>query len=126
MNPPKFRYVVCVALVLTAVACNGPDSVTAKKRTSKFKAVMASDEVSDSSEKPNNVNLDFFHPDHFACLTLNVPSVLENKDMSEIGWEQVEEQFAEFVGIENSSLENIERVWVVLDRTALDGMGMNP
>ena len=105
-------------LILTSSGCSGPDSVTAKKRTSKFKPVFAKEEA--EGVRLNNVNLDFFHPDHFACLTLNVPNLVANQGMKDVPWDKLEEQFGEFVGNDNSSLKNINRIWVLLDRTGLE------
>ena len=114
--------VALAVLILTSSGCSGPDSVTAKKRTSKFKPVFAKEEA--EGVRPNNVNLDFFHPDHFACLTLNVPNLVANQGMKDVPWDKLEEQIGEFVGNDNSSLKNINRIWVLFDRTGLEGLTM--
>ena len=126
MKLAKFLFVAGTVLILAASGCSGPDSVSAKKRTSQYKAVAASSESLEKVVSTNKVDLDFFHPDHFACLALNVSSIVANKDMADVPWDKVEEQLSEFVGTQNSNLKNIDRIWAVLDRTALDGFTMDP
>ena len=114
-----------LAILSLVVGCGEPAAVDATPRTSKFQPVFGlNDSKSESlgTERPQNNDLDlsFFHEDHFACLELDVAKAIKNPELGEIPWSKVEEQLAVWVGAENAQLKKIDRAWMLLDRGNLN------
>jgi hypothetical protein len=99
--------------------CGGPNSVDAVPRTSSNQPVFIADEPRAAVEPSNSLDLSFVHEDHFACVSINVENVISNSDLSDVPWDAIESQLAKLIGPDNSSIKNIERAWVLVDRDGL-------
>lgn len=109
---------LCVVF-LSVTGCGGPSSVDAIPRTGSNQPVLGAVKKKTAVKSSNGLDLDFIHEDHFACVVINVEKVIANSDLSDVPWDTLEDQLSKLIGAENSSLKNIERVWVVLDRDGI-------
>ena len=107
---------VCTLVGLFLLAGCQKSYVEAVPRTSNAKPVFGTSRSSEKEKKSGDINFDFVHPDHFACLSFDVPRILARQELEEFSWDAVESQLAESVGKANADLESIERVWLMLDR----------
>ena len=107
---------VCTFVGLFLLAGCQKSHVEAVPRTSNAKPVFGSALSSEKEKKSGDINFDFVHPDHFACLSFDVPRILARQELEEFSWDAVESQLAESVGKANADLQSIERVWLLLDR----------
>ena len=116
--------IVCRLFLVAAVSFACPflisgcrkDSVDAVPRVSKAKPVFGVADSMGNQKKSGDINFDFVHPDHFACLSFDVQKIISRKELEEFPWDSVEGQLAEVVGKANADLKKIERVWLLLDR----------
>ena len=91
-------------------------SVDAVPRISQAKPVFGVADSQDNQKKSGDINFDFVHPDHFACLSIDVQRIIARKELKEFPWDSVEVQLADLVGNANADLNLIERIWLLLDR----------
>ena len=108
----------CLALL---VGCT-KSTVEAVPRNSNAKPVFGNKLLAEEEKKSGDINFDFVHADHFACLSLNIKQIVSHDEFKDISWESVEKQMAEVVGPKNAKLESIERVWLMLDRQSVSMM----
>ena len=113
----------CACLILL-VGCQ-KNTAEAVARNSKSKPVFGTGgssggekkslKPSSSANMPPSRNFSFLHPDHFACLSIDVQRIIARKELKEFPWDSVEVQLADLVGNANADLNLIERIWLLLD-----------
>ena len=108
----------CLALL---VGCT-KSTVEAVPRNSNAKPVFGNKLLAEEEKKSGDINFDFVHADHFACLSLNIDQIVSHDEFKDISWDSMEKQLAEVVGPKNAKLESIERVWLMLDRQSVSMM----
>ncbi len=108
---------VC-ALFGLIVGC-GKSTVEAVPRDSKSKPVFGTSESPRAAAKSSDINFDFVHPDHFACVCLNVAQIISNKELKELPLDFLEDEIGELAGQANSKLHQIDRIWVLVDRESV-------
>ncbi len=128
----KMKYfvgaILIVGIATAVVGCNDATTVKAVPRDSPYQPVFGVDEAADADaevKRPSKNELDvrFFHEDHFACLQIDVPRVIHAPDFADLPWESVEEQLAKLIGQDNADLKKISRAWVLIDRERLNLTG---
>ena len=113
------------AVLLLVSGCGTPSTVDAEPRNSPFTPTFG-EEAETESNSESGLKLNFISSDHFACLTADVKRIRNNPDFKETSWDSIEEQLGETIGKSNAQLENLERVWITLDRSAVSpGEGQN-
>lgn len=100
--------------------CDSPNSVDAVARNSSFTPVFG--EAETESSIPANRNLSFLHKDHFGCVRIQPANILANPDLEDIPWSDLETRLAEMVGMENSKLETVNSIWLLLDQSYFESL----
>lgn len=104
-------------------ACGGPDQVSSEPRTSKFQPVFGEDKPAAAQESPNyQFDLSFLYDSCFACIRINPASFLREEDFKGIQWQDLEAQLAKVLGAQNSRLNTMTAIWMILDRSAIPAM----
>ncbi len=67
----------------------------------------------------NGFDLSFIHEDHFACVSINIARLMSNSDLGELPLDTWEQELGKLVGKSNSSINSIERAWLLLDCSGL-------
>ena len=122
MKPPSQLIIVTafgLATCLGLLAGCSKSTVHPVPRESNAKPVFGTNADDVGEKASGDINFDFVHADHFACLCFNIPRIVSNQELKDISWNSLEEQLAEVVGAENAKLESIERVWLMLDRQSM-------
>jgi hypothetical protein len=105
-------------------ACGSPEEVSAVPRTSKFSPVFGEEKPVAVPETPNHdFDLSFLNDDHFACVRINPASFLHDNDFAEIQWQDLESQIAKLLGEQNSRLDKMSAIWLVLDQSVVSAIG---
>lgn len=128
MNRQSRILTVCLAVVVLCApwfaACGGPDQVSAIPRTSKFNPVFGEEKPAAAKETQNpQFDLSFLHDDHFACIRINPANFLKDEDFNEIQWQDLEAQVAKVLGNQNSQLNKMTAIWLILDQSVISTIG---
>jgi hypothetical protein len=125
-SPAKFNcFNALFAFLCLAVVsgCGGPSTVNAVPRPNTNQPDFGPFDTVVKSESGNGFDLSFIHDDHFACVSINIQKVIENPDLADVPWATIESQVAELIGQDNAALENLNRIWILVDRKVISSSG---
>ena len=108
----------CVLVFLILVSGCGKTDAPARSRSSSFEPKFEA--IERSVKLSTTVSTGFLNDDHFICAAVSGKSLVNNPQFKDIPWDSVEKTLAELVGQNNAKLEALERVWLLLDREAMD------
>ena len=109
------------AFVALQFGCGRPNAVEGVARTSKFApnfydATNSEDTDGDNGNGRVGSPFVFLHSDCYAVFRLSVAEIIQRPEFADVGWNDLQVELANWVGLKNSKLENLKWAWVLLDR----------